>query len=425
MSESRPLDTRPVVPLTNAQLLVAATRSLVGWAVLLIGALLPVMFLSATSVIDEFSASHSPTEAHGKGWLLLLGWGVFGFSCISYGLLVDLMPRFKSRRTGQIMVALGSLIALGLVLPTNSITQLGYLLVIIQIPSAIVCMIITMQLTKAKQKTGRGSASAIFAIGIFSAYFLANFIAFGNDSIGAIKIVVITTLVISAIGLLVNVWLKRHPGKPIRQRISKSDKKRLQVTNFIRFIVTNIVFLSCVYGIQYNFSQIANNNTNKKGVTLDQIITSSVNLYTVGSLAAVFGTVFFLFATERIERTYLIGTIVFGIATLMTVGISKAAIFVVIQSLSGFGLGIMSTTLLVLTITYFPRKMWRGRAVGLLFASIATAHIVGPIVSHFLIGDSQGSRFTAMLMAYSIASCATAGILHVTRAKPNDFHITM
>ena len=59
------VDTRPVIPLTNAQLLLVATRSLVGWGVILTGALLPMTLLSVNPIISIFSVSHTVSDSHG------------------------------------------------------------------------------------------------------------------------------------------------------------------------------------------------------------------------------------------------------------------------------------------------------------------------------------------------------------------------
>lgn len=419
------VDTRPVIPLTNAQLLMVATRSLLGWGVLLVGALIPTMLLSTNSVIKVFSASHEINQSHGKGWMLVIAWLVFGITCVLYGFLVDFVQKIKSHRNFISYISMISIVALGVIFPATSTLWVGLLLLILQIPSALLSMIATEHLARAKQKTGRGSASALFAIGLTLSYLISSQISDTTLLRDAVRSCSIAAGIMMTSGLLINFWLKRHPGKPVRQRISRHDKKQLKINYFIRFIIANLIFYTGVFGIQYNLTAIANSNSSKKGVGLDQVVNSSITLSTVGGLAAIFGTVFFLFATERIERAYLVGAIIFGVSSLMIVSMAKVSIFVLTRSLSGIGVGITTTTLLVLAITYLPKKTWRGRAIGFLFGSIALAHAAGPIVSHFLIRGTDNSNFTALLMTFAIGSCATTGILHVTRAKPNDFHVSM
>ena len=420
------VDTRPVIPLTNAQLLLVATRSLVGWGVILTGALLPMTLLSVNPIISIFSVSHTVSDSHGKGWILAIGWLVFGIISLGFGQLIDSVDRFKTNKRSTVVVSLVSLVALTVAIPKTSILSLGLLLILLQIPSAVLATLASTQLSRAKEKTGRGSASAIFALSLSISFLVASQITEATNRISGVNITVGLGIFLIAIGFVINLWLKKHPGKPVRHRISRHDKKKINGNHFIRFYIANVVFFAGVYAIDYYLPAIANSNANKKGVALDQIVSASISLYTVGSLAAVFATVFFLFATERIERTYLVGTIMFGVATLMLVSMAKASIFVLIRSLSGVAVGITSTTLLVLTITYLPKKSWRGRAVGLLFSSLALSHIAGPALGHFLIRDEfTGSAFTPLLMTFAIGSCVTAGILHVTRAKPNDFHVSM
>jgi len=419
------VDTRPAVPLTNAQLLVVATRNLLGWGLFLVGALTPVMLLSTNPIINAFSASHANDEVHGKGWMLVVAWIIFGLTCVGYGFANDLIESLKSSRTIIAYVCIAVVPTVGIIMPSTSAYSVGLLLIVIQVPCAVLSMIATNHLVRAKQKTGRGSASALFAIGLTVSYLIASQIAASTTMSTAVTLGAVVSAAVMIFGLLINLWLKRHPGKPVRHRISRHDKKKLKINYFVRFLITNVIFYTGAYGIQYNLTPLANANSSKKGVSLDQVVSSSISLYTVGSLAAILGTVFFLFATERIERSYLVGAITFGISSLMIVSLAKASIFVLVQFISGIGVGITSTTLLVLTITYVPKKAWRGRAVGLLFASLALAHAAGPIVSHFLIIGANEANFTALLMTSAIGSCVTAGILHVTRAKPNDFHVSM
>ena len=416
------VDTRPVIPLTNAQLLTGAARLFIRPTIYLTSALLPAMLLNANGTNIALANEYKAGANHGAGWIISLGWLVFGISAGAFGAFIDRKPSII-RKTRLIRVVASTLLLLGgMLAATYKVMPAAYTLVAMQIPAAMLCILPTVELTRAKKKTGRGAVSGLFAIALGLSYFIALNVSSNNTFPNSIRASVFVSLILIGVAEIVRWWFKRHPDGPVKHRRSKREKG-IEFNHLIRFIIASVIFLACSSALEYIYPPLVEANVTTKGQTYDQVLNVSLFLLSLLSIVAVAGTVFFLFDARRVERTFVVGTLMFGTITLMMIGFTKTMVFIILSSLAGIGIGITSTTLLVLIMTYIPKKTWRGRAVGILFASIALGHALGPIVSHILIiNTSKG--FTNTLMVLALASCAVSGIIHVTRAKPNDFHVT-